>query len=181
MSDESGFWLVLIRHAKSDYPWGVDDHDRPLNDRGRRDAPGIGTWLDEHVAWADGEAPRVRVSSARRAQLTWSLASSRLSGRWDAADIADEPRIYEASVPTLLDIVAESGAGARTLVLVGHNPGMVDLVRTLGRPDARSYEATAKFPTSAIAVLRSATPLPEACGTRGSFEVTSFAVPRGPA
>ena len=71
--------LVLIRHAKSDYPWGVDDHDRPLNERGRRDAPQVGAWLDEHLTWGAAGAPAVRVSTARRAQLTWTLAGSRLT------------------------------------------------------------------------------------------------------
>jgi phosphohistidine phosphatase len=173
------FRLVLVRHAKSDYPWGVDDHDRPLNDRGRRDAPALGAWLDTHVAWPEGDAPVIRVSTARRAQLTWGLARTRLSKRWDAADVADEPRIYDAGLATLLDIVGGAPAGTRTMVLVGHNPGMLELVLALCAADARRAEATAKFPTSAVAVLESDVPLGEAVRADRAFRVADFAVPRG--
>ncbi len=51
--------LVLLRHAKSAYPPGVADHERPLNDRGRRDAPEAGRWLDAHITWTAHTAPRV--------------------------------------------------------------------------------------------------------------------------
>jgi phosphohistidine phosphatase len=179
MSTDVGYRLVLIRHAKSDYPWGVDDHDRPLNERGRRDAPCIGTWLDAHLDWGADAPPVVRVSTARRAQATWALASRQLSQRWDAADIADEPRIYEATIGTLIDVVSEAGAHARTLILVGHNPGLLGLVATLAVPDAHRHEATVKFPTSSIAVLRAEVALAQACRGREAFEVVDFAVPRG--
>ena len=171
--------IVLVRHAKSDYPWGVDDHDRPLNDRGRRDAPMIGEWLDQHVGWEPGERPLVLVSSARRAQLTWSLARQRLSGRWDAVEARDEPRIYEASTRDLRDVIAEVGTAADVLVMVGHNPGLADLVHTCAVDDALRREATAKFPTSAVAVLEADGPLDVSIGTADAFRVTDFAVPRG--
>jgi phosphohistidine phosphatase len=178
-SRQPGSRLVLMRHAKSDYPWGVDDHDRPLNDRGRRDAPALGTWLDGHVTWEDGAATRVLVSTARRAQLTWGLARAQLSGRWDEVDVLDEPRIYEASVASLKDVIAEVPAGTRTLVMVGHNPGLVELIMMLARPDELRAEATAKFPTSAVAVLTSDLQLTDAVAQSHAFRVAEFAVPRG--
>ena len=172
-----GSRLVLVRHAKSDYPWGVDDHDRPLNDRGRRDAPEIGAWLDAHVTWPADAVPAVRVSTARRAQTTWGLARTRMSDRWDDVDLADEPRIYEADVTSLLDVVGE--CVAPTLLLVGHNPGLAELVAGLAVDDALRAEALVKFPTSAIAVLESDLPLAEAVQGGDTFHVTAFAVPRG--
>lgn len=169
--------LVLIRHAKSDYPWGVADHDRPLNERGRRDAPCIGPWLDAHLTWEDGSAPLAIVSTARRAQLTWSLASRELTGRWAEVAAVDEPRVYEAGVPTLRQVLRE--AGRETLLLVGHNPGLAGVVDVLAAPSPLKDEAIAKFPTSAIAVLESPAPLGVALDAAGSFTLREFAVPRG--
>jgi phosphohistidine phosphatase len=173
--------LVVVRHAKSDYPWGVSDHDRPLNDRGRRDAPALGAWLDAHVTWSD-RAPTVLVSTARRAQLTWGLARSSMSEAWGTADVRDEGRIYEAGVGTLIAVAREVAGEADepdTLVMVGHNPGLAGLVHAMALPTALRDEATSKFPTSAVAVLESAEPLSAALAQPGGFSVAAFAVPRG--
>ena len=173
--------LVVVRHAKSDYPWGVTDHDRPLNERGRRDAPALGAWLDEHLTW-DGPPPLVVVSTARRAQLTWRLARSAMSARWDAADVRDEPRIYEASVPTIVSVLVEAASApeaAETVIVVGHNPGLAGLVHSCGRPSALRDEATVKFPTSAVAVLVNDDRLIDGLKGAGGFDVQEFAVPRG--
>lgn len=167
--------LVLVRHAKSDYPWGVTDHDRPLNERGERDAPALGRWLDEHIAWTD-EGPLILVSSARRAQQTWSAASAQLSEQWRGLEVRDEPRIYEADVRTLLAVLSDAGA-APSIVLIGHNPGLAELINNLAVEDPRKDEALAKFPTSAVAVLDRAED--SASLGSGSFWVTAFAVPRG--
>ncbi len=171
--------LILIRHAKSDYPFGVADHDRPLNDRGRRDAPEIGHWLDRHVAWPQGEPPLVLVSSANRAQTTWQLASRTLSARWDERDEKTEARIYEASTRALVTIIDECPDSVTTLVLVGHNPGLAALVDTLCVEDDLRITATEKFPTSAIAVLETREPWNVATGLTEAFRVAKFAVPRG--
>ena len=171
--------LVLVRHAKSDYPWGVSDHDRPLNDRGRRDAPEIGRWLDGHASWPEDQPTVVVVSTARRAQLTWGLATTRLSPRWAAVPVEDEARIYEAPASALLDVVGERAAWASTVVLVGHNPGLCDLTRLLAAPSDLRDTATAKFPTSAVCVLESERPLAEALRHGGGFSVSEFAIPRG--
>jgi phosphohistidine phosphatase len=170
--------LVLMRHAKSDYPWGVEDHDRPLNERGRGDAPEIGAWLDSHLSWS-GEPPRILVSTALRAQLTWSLASTRLSARWAGADVQDEPRIYEAEVGALQDLVAEQQSADRTLVIVGHNPGLAGLIDRVCIPDDLRARALAKFPTSSVAVLEAVGPLDAAIRVPGAMRVSAFAVPRG--
>lgn len=173
--------VIVMRHAKSDYPWGVTDHDRPLNERGRRDAPAAGRWLDSHVDWVSGAAPLVLVSTARRAQLSWGLASAELSPRWQDASVEDEPRIYEADVPTLRDVLSDAAARSGTVILVGHNPGLASLIDDLALPEPATWEATVKFPTSAIAVLSSALPLVDALAQEDAFRVTAFAVPRGAA
>ena len=178
-NSQHGARLILVRHAKSDYPWGVVDHDRPLNERGRRDAPALGAWLDTHINWEDGHPPVVRISTARRAQLTWGLAHTHLSERWDAVDVDDEARIYEASVTTLIDVIGSVPPDTHTLMLVGHNPGLADVVLALCRADEMRATATAKFPTSAVAVLESDLPLALAITQNRGFRVVDFAVPRG--
>jgi phosphohistidine phosphatase len=170
--------LILVRHAKSDYPLGVIDHDRPLNDRGRRDAPFIGSWLAKNVELAEGEHPLVLVSSANRAQLTWGRARNGLTGAWLAAEERTEPRIYEAGLTTLLDLVAELQEDVRTAVIVGHNPTMRDVVAMTCVEDDLRHEATKKFPTSAVAVLTTDLTWAQAARTDDGFRVEAFTVPR---
>lgn len=163
--------LVLLRHAKSDYPPGIPDHDRPLADRGRRDAPAAGEWIAGHV----GDVDRVLVSSAARAQQTWALVAPHVSV---LDSVITEPGIYEASTAELVEIVGSLPDTATTVVLVGHNPGFEDLAARLavdGDPDAIGRMAV-KYPTSGIALL-------DAEGTwadlvRGA-RLSAFAVPRG--
>src|ERR1700756_5776376 len=139
--------LVLLRHAKSDWP-DVADHERPLAKRGRRDAPVIGRWLG-----TSGYVPDAVVcSTARRARGTWGLGSSGLTAV--AADacpaVSYEPRVYEASVLGLIMLVREFDPRWRTAVIVGHNPGLAELAAGLASPDAG---VPYKFPTAAVAVF----------------------------
>lgn len=161
--------LILQRHAKSDYPPGVPDHQRPLAERGRRDAPAAGRWLAEHAPHPD----LALVSTAVRARETWALIEKSCAAR----DVRWDDRIYEASVAGLLRVISEVGDEVKSLVVVGHNPGLESLAGFLvvrGDADLRRQMGT-KFPTSAIAVITSD-------GTWGQFpngELADFAVPRG--
>src|SRR6202451_4394164 len=90
--------LVLLRHAKSDWP-EVADHERPLAKRGRRDAPVVGRWLG-----ASGYVPDAVVcSTAARARQTWELASAGLAAAAPGAapPVRYEPRGYAAALPGL--------------------------------------------------------------------------------
>jgi len=136
--------LILLRHAKSDWP-DVPDRDRPLAKRGRRDAPKIGRWLREHAY-----LPEVVIcSAARRTQQTWKLVARELGG---SPSVTFEPRAYAASAMTLLYLVMELPAECRTALLVGHNPGVSDLATSLARPPDGD-DAPIRFPTAAVAVL----------------------------
>lgn len=138
---------MLLRHAKSDYP-GVADHDRPLAKRGRRDAPAVGRWLG-----AAGYLPDTVVcSTALRARQTWELAADGLAAVVPGAapEVRYEPRIYEATVLGLLMLVREFDPAWRTVLLVGHNPGMAELTAGLTDPPP---DPPAAFPTAAVAVL----------------------------
>jgi phosphohistidine phosphatase len=174
--------LVLLRHAKSAYPPGVVDHDRPLNPRGVVDAKAAGVWIRDNVGVPD----HVVVSSARRARGTWTLAAGALgyigAAGYDAESpgpLTVDPRIYEAGARTLLTVVSELPARVRTAILVGHMPGVEMLVDLLARdrdPQAAALLAR-KYPTSGVAVLDLDVAWAEA--GEGTARLSAFAVPRG--
>ncbi|AZS88586.1 histidine phosphatase family protein [Streptomyces griseoviridis] len=166
--------LVVLRHAKSAWPPGVPDHDRPLAPRGLRDAPAAGHAL------ADGDClPGLALcSTAARARHTWELASA----QWGTPPpVRLDRRLYAAEAPELLDVVHEVSTGVETLLLVGHNPGLEDLVLTLAGDsldDGALDQVRTKFPTSAIAVLAWRGPDWRAL-LPGTALLTSLLVPRG--
>jgi phosphohistidine phosphatase len=139
--------LVLVRHAKAAV--GSPDFERPLSERGQRDAAAIGRWLREH-----GIAPdRIVVSPATRALQTLE----RLAAAFDPLPTHEvDSRIYDNSVRELLTIARETSPDTHTVVLVGHSPSMHQLAASLddgsGDPAARATLAD-KFPTSAVAVF----------------------------
>ena len=136
--------LILLRHAKSDWP-DVPDQDRPLAKRGRRDAPVIGCWLRDHGYQPD----TVICSAARRTRQTWELVARELGG---SPSVTFEPRAYAANAMTLLYLVRELPAASRTAMLVGHNPGVAELATSLAQPPDHD-DAPIRFPTAAVAVL----------------------------
>lgn len=140
--------LILFRHAKSDWPERVDDHDRPLADRGKKAAPVMGVYLEKSKLVPD----LVLVSTARRAQETWTRASRAIKVQPPSKNVRE---VYEATAEKLLDVVRKTGPDVWTLMIVGHNPGLEDLAKRLmkdagGEAGGRLRE---KFPTAAIAVL----------------------------
>jgi phosphohistidine phosphatase len=174
--------LVLLRHAKSAWP-DVPDHDRPLARRGQRDAPAMGRWLR-----AAGHVPdQVLCSTARRARETWQLAQAGLGA---APPARFEDLVYQGSAAQLLDLIRSAAPAARTLLIVGHDPAIPELARTLAAaaPPARvgshgsaghraaADRMRAKFPTAAVAVF-------EFTGnwgqlSRGTARLTAFVTPR---
>ncbi|BDV31197.1 SixA phosphatase family protein [Microbacterium terricola] len=127
--------LVLVRHAKSD--WGspaLDDHERPLNARGRRDAPAMAARLA-----ATGFRPDVILAStAVRARTTAEAFGAEL-----AVAVHLDEELYGAPARTLLATAAASGAGS--VVVVAHDPGMSALADRLSDGDI------AQMPTCAVA------------------------------
>lgn len=136
--------LMLFRHAKSDWPDGVNDRDRPLSARGRKAAPVMGGYMAQ-----SGLAPtQVLVSPARRTLETWAAASQ----AWmSPSEATYEEAIYEAPAERLLEIIRQRGK-ASPLLLVGHNPGMEMLAARLLTREQR-LKLPPKFPTAALAVI----------------------------
>ncbi|MES5823889.1 histidine phosphatase family protein [Streptomyces sp. RG80] len=165
--------LVVLRHAKSAWPEGVPDHRRPLAPRGRRDAPAAGRVLAE----ADFLPDLALCSTAVRARQTWDLASA----QWGTPPpVRHDARLYGADVPELLEVVHEVPAEVETLLLVGHNPGLEELVLHLARDglDDTLERVRLKFPTAAVAVLAWRGTAWEAL-TSGTALLTSVTVARG--
>jgi phosphohistidine phosphatase len=120
------------------------DVERGLTKRGLRDATAAGETLR-----AAGLVPdRVLCSTAVRTRQTWDQVSAALGTKARKTKVSFESRLYDADAGTLLDAVRESPDDAGTVLLVGHNPALHQLVLDLtGRPDLA-------FPTSALAVIQ---------------------------
>jgi len=131
--------LVLLGHAKSDWSGDQADIARPLAKRGRRQAPDAGRWLAAHIESLD----LAGVPAATRSRSTWDL----VAGELDAPPPTRiDDRVYAAPERELLAVVRELPDDLKTVVLVGHNPGLEDLVSTLtGEP--------VPMPTAALAVI----------------------------
>lgn len=142
--------LGLFRHAKSDWNDArLRDFDRPLNERGREGAAVMGRHIAEHgIRW-----DRTIASPAVRVGQTIEIAEEAAGG---APPINWDRRIYLASSATLLDILRDQEGDPAAIIMVGHNPGLEDLIFDLVSDDGSSPLrdiVEEKFPTAAYAVL----------------------------
>jgi len=117
--------LLVLRHAKSSWnDSALGDHERPLNERGRRDGPRMGQLIREY-----GLIPDVVISSdAVRAQLTARAVAE--AARYEGEILLD-PRLYLASPADILLLLRTVRENAETIMIVGHNPGLEELVEQL--------------------------------------------------
>ena len=120
--------LYILRHCKSDWGRGLSsDSDRPLSSRGIRDAGRMGDWMMEHRY-----LPKtVLCSTALRTRQTAQLVCERLD--IDEQYIRFEETLYLASRKTLLDIIQSNLDKPSPLMLIGHNPGMDEIVSYLSK------------------------------------------------
>lgn len=163
--------LLLIRHAKA--AAGAHDSERPLAERGIRDAEAIGAWLVQAGLLPD----HVLVSTARRARQTWERASAALAS---SPEPTVEPRIYDDSPESLLAAIRDVPEEAETLALVGHNPSIAELADLLddGDPDPEArHELDAGFKTGGVAVFEVPAAFPSIAP--GEARLSGFTVPRG--
>ncbi|WP_266203320.1 SixA phosphatase family protein [Pontibacter kalidii] len=135
--------LYILRHAKSSWKFeGISDHDRPLNKRGRHDAPLMGQELA-----ARGVAPQLVISSpAVRAISTATLVSRELD--YDPDDILVDTRVYGADRDDLLEVVQHAPAEVDSLLLVGHNEALSEFANML------SQEPIGSLPTAGVVGLQ---------------------------
>ena len=171
--------LLLLRHAKSDYPSGVADHERPLADRGIREAALAGDWIRANV----GDVDAVLCSTATRTRQT-------LERTGITAPVQYVDRLYDSTPGIVVDEInsvrsrfleAIGGHGdISTLLVVGHEPVMSGLALGLANDETGdgpvAQEISAKFPTSSIAMLRTAGPWDQLA--LGGAELFAFHIAR---
>ena len=140
--------LLILRHAKSDWNSGnSSDFKRPLAKRGKKDAPRIGEWL-----YREGLVPDLVVSSpAERARQTAekvckSMDYKKKRIRWDE-------QIYAGNLTSLLGVLGRCPSEARIVLLVGHNPGLEDLVLYLAGDDVEEPADGKLLPTATLVRL----------------------------
>ena len=142
------FKLVLMRHAKAERatPF-MEDFGRPLTERGRQDAARMGTWLADNGPRPD----RVISSPAQRARETAELACAALeTGK---QEIRWERDIYEASAADLARCIERHAQGSNAMLLVGHNPGLDELLLRLSEGPVPRNPAGRIMTTASLAVL----------------------------
>ncbi len=117
--------LLVFRHGKAKEFTGGADKDRPLKDRGKRQAQRMGSWMEQH-----GVLPDVAISSpAERALVTAEKALK--AGGLEAGSIVTDKRLYSATLESVMAVLADHSHAKGRIMLVGHNPGLEDLVRHL--------------------------------------------------
>ncbi|MGV0835875.1 SixA phosphatase family protein [Mycolicibacterium thermoresistibile] len=163
--------LVLLRHGKSAYPPDCADHDRPLAQRGIREAGLAGDWLRAHAPRIDA----VLCSTATRTRQT--LECTRVDAPVHFAD-----RLYDATPGTVIDVINgvthHFDADISTLLVIGHEPAISRVALGLadGSNTTAAQRISEKFPTSAMAVLRTGVSW-DALALQGAALV-AFHVPR---
>ena len=140
--------LYVLRHAKSD--WGdasLRDFDRPLNGRGRKSAKAMGRELRERGLTPD----LVLLSPSARTTETLARVEEGFGASFEKVE---ESSIYLAENEALVALIRNAPAKSERLMIVGHNPGMHELVLLLANePRDLREEAAAKFPTGAMAEI----------------------------
>lgn len=143
--------IYLLRHAKSawDQP-DLEDHDRPLDDRGQRAAAVMAVYIGQAGLRPDS----VLCSTATRTRQTLERVQAVLG----TPMIRYDPGVYLADAKRLLARLQDQPATCASLLVIGHNPGMEELAGWLVGSGDKALRAKmrAKFPTAALAVIEAA-------------------------
>ncbi|GAB3125602.1 SixA phosphatase family protein [Glaciibacter psychrotolerans] len=173
MTEKPSKRLVIMRHAKSDWPDGVSDHDRPLLERGYQEAALAGLWLRDN----DVRPDYILCSSAVRTQQTCAGVRAALGAGIPEPVVSEE--LYAAFPKRMLSVINHVPDSIRTLLVIAHMPGVQELILALASAHSQALayqQATARFPTSALAVLTVDKPWVELDGQDALLQ--RFVVPR---
>jgi phosphohistidine phosphatase len=166
--------LLLLRHAKSD--WAnpeLADRDRPLSKRGQAAAEAMACYIIEHRLFPD----LILCSSAQRTRETLLPLLSRIRRE---VDIRVLHSLYDQSEENYLPIIQAHGAGAQTLMIIGHNPATENTARTLfgaGSQDLKR-DMELKYPSGALAVYSSPKTETWSALAPGESQLDGFVKPR---
>lgn len=139
--------LLLLRHGKSDWSIPVSDFDRPLKKRGRKASQRMGEWLLENNL-----LPNYVLSSPAKRAIATAEIVCHVAG-FDVVSIRRDRALYMASRDELLQVLARLPADSNRVLLVGHNPGMEELLQYLVN-DVPVPEDGKLLPTAAMACLQ---------------------------
>ena len=132
--------LLLLRHAKSSWKEeGLGDHERPLNKRGLRNAPRMGKLIDEKKIWPDLILSSTAVRAMRTAEAVAAACSKEVP-------LSPQDELYLAPSSTYIETVCYLDNGFERVLLVGHNPGISDLL-------CRLTSQSEFMPTAALAQI----------------------------
>jgi phosphohistidine phosphatase len=141
--------LLLFRHAKAERAIpGTPDRDRPLIERGRKDAARIGSYMATHGLLPE----RVLISPSVRTQETWKVAAAEFKREPGATSVE---KLYDATVHAVFAVIKDAPRTAHTLLVLGHNPGLHELALMLiasGDVEARE-RLREKLPTSGLVII----------------------------
>lgn len=162
MSDS--YRLVIARHATAASVLGATDQERPLSAHGEDQAVEAGAWLATACAPPD----RVLCSPTHRTRRTWELIAACLPAE---PAVSYETDIYHNDMDELLDLVHGVGSESHTVLLVGHNPAVYQLLLVL----TEDHEGHDGFPAGSLAVVDLAVPWPYVAP--GAGVLTAFWTP----
>lgn len=146
--------IYLLRHAKSDHSNGMDDHERPLNARGRKDALNMGKHMASTLTLPD----MVLCSTSVRTQETWKCISQSFS---QAPAVQCVKGLYLATPGEMIKEIGKLAEDITSVMVIAHNPGIhqLSVLLTGHITHERNYGAMRlKFPTCALAVLSATIP-----------------------
>ncbi len=144
--------LYLLRHGHSPFGEGEADKKRVLSAQGGRDISAMGSRLKEKEVLPD----LVLCSTAERTKLTAQYVMNAVGGRTDLVQYDD--RLYNASLETLLDIVREQNKNINSLLIIGHNPGLSELVHLADGESFYRQHAFTSLATASLAHLELSVP-----------------------
>ncbi|MGR9107437.1 MAG: SixA phosphatase family protein [Gammaproteobacteria bacterium] len=146
-------YLLLLRHAKSSWKNDAEsDFDRPLAKRGKQEATKVGRWLKQQQPIPD----LILSSPAKRTRKTILKICAEI--HYDADEIRWIPEIYDASLKDLIQVLKNCPDKAKTVMLVGHNPGLEYLLEYLCKTPIPLTDDGKLLTTASLAVLETTTP-----------------------
>lgn len=120
--------IYFLRHAKSSWEnLNIKDHDRPLNDRGKKDAKRIGSYLKKN----ENEIDIIITSSALRAKITASLCDEKLS----VSNVISEPKLYLSTPREMMEVIQNIHTEVKSAIIVAHNPGLTEMANFFSETD----------------------------------------------
>lgn len=139
--------LLILRHGKSDWNQDVDDFHRPLKDRGKRGAQRMGQWLLQQQC-----LPDFIISSPATRAITTAEKCAKVLG-FRAKEVKTDKHIYMAAPKQLLNVLASCPKEKKRIMLVGHNPGLEELLVYLAKDEIEIPADGKLLPTATLARL----------------------------